>query len=275
MNRVATLVGETGNQIELLRAAGYLSGPGSPLAYTPPHAVADDDSTTLEFRVRSYLATNCVQCHQPGGAAPSTWDARAHLTLEQTGLIHGIAERPGDDPLDRLIVPGDTQHSVLLQRIQAGNGFSRMPPLASHVLDQAAIDMVTAWITTELPGRILYDDWRATYFTGGDPAGERAADPDGDGLSNHEEFLRGSPPLSGSDAWQASLLHGEEGQRIRHLRKAHRGYLLETSDDLLDWNLWDDPANVLRYTDEDEWVELPLGSDAGSARFFRFQITDP
>jgi len=275
MNRVATLMGETGNQIELLRAAGYLSGPGSPLAYTPPHAMADDDATTLEFRVRSYLAANCVQCHQPGGAAPSTWDARAHLTLEQTGLVNGFAERPGDDPLDRLIVPGDTQHSVLLQRIQAGNGFSRMPPLGSHVLDQAAIDLVTAWITTELPGRMLYADWRATYFTGGDPAGERAADPDGDGLSNHEEFLRGSPPLSGSDPWQASLLHGEEGRRIRHLRKAHRGYLLETSDDLLDWNLWDDPANVLRYADEDEWVDLPLGSDAGSARFFRFQITDP
>ena len=71
------------------------------------------------------------------------------------------------------------------------------------------------------------------------------------------------------------MIQGEEGWRIRHLRKAHRGYLIETCDDLDTWSLWDDPLNVLRYSDADEWVELPLGEDQSATRFFRFQITEP
>lgn len=269
-----SLLGIAGNQIQSLRAAGYLDGPAPSLADVIPYAPANDSGTNLEFRARSYLATNCSQCHQPGGAAPSTWDARGHIALDETGLLNGPAERDGSDPANRLIVPGDAGHSILLQRIKAGNGFTRMPPIGSHVLDQTAIDLVTAWINQELPQRILYSDWRYNFFTPNNPDGDRGADPDGDGLTNFEEFLQGSSPLVKSKRWQASIQNQSPLLKLGFLRQPHRGYLIETSTDLNHWALWNHPANTLRYPPAEEWSEFSIDPAEDRSRFFRVKMRD-
>jgi hypothetical protein len=271
LDRPVTLNGVQGNQIDLLQLAGYLSGPAPSPATIPAFLPASHPTTTLEFRVRSYLAANCVQCHQAGGAAPSSWDARPQLTLEETGLINGVAERGGIDPLDRLIVPGAPGHSILLKRLQASGGFTRMPPVGSHVLDQESIDLITNWIANELPSRPIYEKWRSQYFAPADPLGDRDADPDHDGISNEGEFLAGTSPLVSNSPWQAAVTPSSLG----FLRKAHRGYLVETSSDLKDWFLWDTPGNFLHYSASDESVQLPIGPPAVPAAYFRVRISDP
>ena len=48
---------------------------------------ATNSSSSREYRVRSYLAANCAQCHQPGGVAQVAWDARISTPLPDTGII--------------------------------------------------------------------------------------------------------------------------------------------------------------------------------------------
>ena len=112
----------------------------------PRHYRPDEEGVSLEEKARSYLAVNCSNCHQAGGTADGSWDGRAHLTLEQTGLINGAATNNGGDPANLLIVPGDVGHSIVVNRVAETNGFSRMPPIGSTELDQEAIDLLTAWV---------------------------------------------------------------------------------------------------------------------------------
>ena len=117
--------------LALLGEAGYFANPVGTPQTLPAFSKADDASVSLEHRVRSYLSVNCVQCHQAGGAGQATWDARAWLSLDETALINGTAYNNGGNPANKLIIPGDAAHSIVLQRIRA-NGFSRMPPLVSR-----------------------------------------------------------------------------------------------------------------------------------------------
>jgi uncharacterized repeat protein (TIGR03806 family) len=146
LNLDGDIHGFTGNQLTLLQNAGYLSSTLPSPATLPHHVRADETTFPLEERVRSYLAVNCSYCHQSGSNTPGTWDGRAALTLAETGLINGSATNNGSDPLNRLIVPGDATHSIVLNRIATRNGFTRMPPLGSNELDHASIDLVEAWI---------------------------------------------------------------------------------------------------------------------------------
>src|SRR5690606_37369572 len=101
---------------------------------------------TLEEKARSYLAVNCSNCPHAGGTASGSWDGRAHLTLQQTGLINGAATNNGGDPANLLVVPGETDHSIVLNRVAESNGLSRIPPIGSSDLDESAIERRTDWI---------------------------------------------------------------------------------------------------------------------------------
>lgn len=104
------------------------------------------DSESLENRVRSYLHSNCANCHVKEGGGNSKIILAASRSLEKTGLVgvipmhdkFGLAEA-------RLITPGDPQNSVLLERLKR-RGKGQMPPLASNVIDHAAVRLVEAWI---------------------------------------------------------------------------------------------------------------------------------
>ena len=152
LNLTKTINGFTGNQLDLLQAAGYFSNvPESP-SVLPRHLRPNETGYPLEARVRSYLAVNCAYCHAgAGGTAPTQWDGRAALTLGQTGLVNGAAGNNGGNPLNKLIVPGDPAHSVVLNRMAVTNGFTRMPPLASSELDQTNIALLGDWIAHGLP----------------------------------------------------------------------------------------------------------------------------
>ncbi|MEO5917465.1 MAG: LamG-like jellyroll fold domain-containing protein [Luteolibacter sp.] len=271
LNKDFTINGFGGNQLETLSAQGFLSNTPDPASTLARHVRPDETAYPLEQRARSYFAVNCSYCHQTGGTAGGSWDGRAHLTLEQTNLINGVAENNQSNPLNKYIVPGDTTHSIVLNRMAGTNGFTRMPPLGSSETDPADIQLITDWINNSLPSRPVYQIWRDGFFTAIDPNGDKTADPDGDGINNYEEYLRGSSPLSGTGSWQASVTNGT----LQFLRKANRYYTIQTSDTLGQWQAWPVPELESSYKATDELIQIPLPVDPDGKQFFRFNVTEP
>jgi len=245
LNLTGTINDQTGNQLSILKTAGLFSNPGSIPSpnLLPRHLRPDETAQSLEARVRSYLAVNCSYCHQPGGTANTAWDGRAQVTLDGTGLINGTATNNGGNASNKLIVPGDTTHSVVYNRVAVTNGFTRMPPLASNELDQADIALLQSWITADLPSRETYATWRQSHFgtsTDGDPA----ADPDHDGRSNHDEFLAGTSPTIGNGFLTPTVSHTGGNATLSFTLPANRSYQVQTSPDLTTWTPWDVPGNA-------------------------------
>lgn len=148
LNLDGELDGSTGNFLTLLENAGYLSTIGEDPATLPKHSTPTDTLVNIEHRVQSYLAVNCAYCHYDGnGLVPDSWSGEAHLTMEQMNLLHGEAVGfQVIDETDRLIIPGDTTNSIILSRTSETNGYGRMPPIASSVVDPDGIALLTDWI---------------------------------------------------------------------------------------------------------------------------------
>jgi mono/diheme cytochrome c family protein len=259
----------------VLSQAGYFSGP-VPSAHTlPVYAKAGDTNASLEFRVRSYLAINCVQCHQPGGVAPSSWDARPYLTLEQTHLINSTLQDDGGNPANKVVVPGDLAHSVLWQRLHGTNSFGRMPPLATHQLDQTAIQLVASWINTELPARQTFAQWQVAWFgSTNNPQAAPGADPDLDGANNRYEFLTMTSPLTNSPLWKIQLTQSGTNVNVNFLRLANRGFLVENSLDFINWSPWAVPGNQIYFGASNVWLSIS-GPILPTNQFLRVQIFEP
>lgn len=237
LNLVNDIHGFTGNQLTLLRAAGYLANEVPPPETLPRHLAANETDYPVEGRVRSYLAVNCAYCHQADGTAPPTWDGRAHLSLAQTKLIDGVPSDNHGDPLNVLVKKGDTAHSIVWNRVAVMNGFTRMPPIASTELDPVSIDLLEEWISTSLPTLQTYADWRSTHF-GVSPNGAPAADPDHDGRTNHAEFLAGTSPTAGNGFLVPSIVPTPGSVTLGFTIPAHRSFQVETSGNLVDWLPW-------------------------------------
>lgn len=149
LNRPFNHSGTIENQLQALSRAGYFSSSLPEPTALPALVHPTNTVFSREERVRSYLAANCVQCHQPGGAGRGYWDARFSTPLNQAGLIEGRLIKDFGDGLNKVISPGSPAHSMLLQRI-ANLGPAHMPPLATSELDQEAIALLSDWITNDL-----------------------------------------------------------------------------------------------------------------------------
>jgi mono/diheme cytochrome c family protein len=245
LNLVAVMNGFVGNQIDLLRTAGYFSNTPSSPNVLPRHYRPEEVGAPLESRVRSYLAVNCAYCHKAGGtAAPAAWDGRPELTLAETGLINEPASNNGGDPANRLVVPGNPVRSVALQRVAASNGFTRMPAIGSNELDAQAITMLTDWISNSLPGRKTYNDWRLEQF-GSDtsPEGDPASDFDRDSRTNRQEFVQGTAPKNGGSFLQPMIAKLGANVSVSLTVPPNRSAQIEVSSDLVSWSIWDVPGN--------------------------------
>jgi len=135
-----------GDQLARMEGLDMFAAPLAPSWMEQPRLVGPDGEGSLETRVRSYLDANCAQCHRPGGVR-AAFDARFTTPLEKQGLIHGKLlqlreEMPG---VERLIVPGKPQQSMLWRRLTATD--KRMPPLGIRVHDSRAIGLLSDWIT--------------------------------------------------------------------------------------------------------------------------------
>lgn len=272
LNREYNILGIHGNQLVTLKDMGYFSDPIESPNLLPRHFASDDESVTVEARVRSYLAVNCGYCHNHESNVTSLWDASPHLTLHDMGIVDVHPLNHGSDISNRLIAPGDPSRSVILSRMAESNGFSRMPPLGNSVLDLTGIDLLNRWITGDLTTRQNYAAWRIAHFDPHDQSdSEPDADADGDGHTNYKEFLAGTDPHNGGDQFRPTLVSGNP-MSLEFKLPTHRSFLIETSSDLETWTAWDVAGNDGRPTTGDEFrVEI---EDEKNQQFFRIKIEE-
>lgn len=277
LNQEGELSGQGGNQIDLLEQAGYLTNLTNSVNLLPRHVRPDETEFSLEARARSYLAVNCAYCHQMGsGSAPASWDGRPELRLTDAGVVLGQASEDGGDPLNRLVVPGDPGLSIILNRIAVSNGFTRMPPIGSTELDGVSIQLITDWITDQLPAYQTYTDWRFVQFgSTNSPASEPDADPDLDWSDNEIEWLTYTDPNDDTSFWSGASIGAAGGAVSVGYVLPYRHVFVERSTNLLDnsWTTWDVPGNDGIPLNTGIVHEITMPADAAEA-FFRFRFEE-
>ncbi|MSU60285.1 MAG: hypothetical protein EXS35_19295, partial [Pedosphaera sp.] len=118
-------------------------------------------NATLETRWRSYIDSNCAQCHRPKGVQ-AYFDARFDTPLTHQGLINGIVNENLGLTGAKVIVPTNLFKSIMRVRDHLV-GPGQMPPLAKNLVDTNAIAVLDAWInslppTPDLPPPWLHND---------------------------------------------------------------------------------------------------------------------
>lgn len=276
LNRTVMYGAEAINQIKALGDAGYLDAPVSEPQTLPAFAAANDATQSIEWRVRSYLAVNCIQCHQPGGASPGLWDARSTTATDLANIIDGALINNAGDVANRFAVPGDTAHSMVLKRLR-GDGAQRMPPLGTFERDLAAEQLLADWIDTALPDRQSFAQWQMARFgSSSTPESQPDADTDRDGRTNRFEFLTLSDPNRADSAWSFGHPVTDPSGRLRFefVNPANRAAFVETTTDLSTWHPWPDPSNTPTYPAENTLRTIEFFPDPPS-QFFRVRFTEP
>lgn len=134
-----------------LRTYDHISLFDAPLPDVPANLPMSPDAFTsgasLQNAALSYLHANCSMCHQPGGTAPTNIDLRWGTALADRNLLNALPTAGGlGINAARIIAPGEPSRSVLLARMN-DLGIHRMPPLGSSRVDQAAVTLVSDWIS--------------------------------------------------------------------------------------------------------------------------------
>lgn len=145
-----TTTGVTANQLETL---GYIDLIDLDAVDRDRPALVDpsDEAAPLEERARSYLDTNCSQCHRSGGPTLADIDLRHATALENTNAC-GVPPLRGDIgiPGALLLTPRNRDLSLIHERMDRRDVHG-MPPLASLEVDTEGVDLVGDWIDA-LPG---------------------------------------------------------------------------------------------------------------------------
>lgn len=274
LNAPGAIAEMPGNFISLLDAAGYLTGLTDDPTKLPRHLRPDENTYSLEARVRSYLDVNCAYCHQASGTGGGTWDGRAHLSLAQTGLING---RPVDAPIgpsDLLVTPGYAHSSILYNRTAAANGYSRMPPIATNEIDFEGTQLLADWITGEVQPHTSYAQWRMAWF-GDDasPEGAPGANPDDDPGDNEFEWLTNTNPNNPASHWQPVLRIEENSVALDFSGLGNRSLRILHSENLADWSDWPVPGNDGQPLNP-AGLHTLQGPAAFDQEFFRFEIRE-
>jgi mono/diheme cytochrome c family protein len=146
LNRQFPYPAATDNQLRSWNNIGLFDrDTGAPEAYEA-FAASADNSALLDERARAYLDVNCAHCHQPAGPAPTDIDLRFGTALADTSMVDTLPSAGDLAVADaRIIAPGDRLRSVLWLRMERIDG-ERMPPVASHLVDESGLTLIGDWI---------------------------------------------------------------------------------------------------------------------------------
>ena len=266
------------NQIGALSLAGYFSAKVTGLHTLPALAAATNSAVSLEYRVRSYLAANCVQCHQPGGSAFAAWDARLSTATPQAGIINGPLVATSGVTNRFVVAPGSLSNSVMFTRL-ANLGPDHMPPLATSLVNTQALALLGAWITNDLPSYQTFPDWQLAHFGSTNaPNAAPTADPDGDRANNYLEYVTGTDPLDPASYWQISVQSTSNSIQILYPQLANRGFEVQAASNLsppAPWVPLDLPGNEPFFSVSNRAGVLSDPAAGLTNRFYRVRVFTP
>ena len=100
----------------------------------------------LERRVRSYLHSNCANCHVEAGGGNAAVNLGIDTSQEGMRVVDVPPMQESFGIVDaRIVAPGDPGRSTLWARVNR-RGAGQMPPLASTVVDDEAVKLLREWI---------------------------------------------------------------------------------------------------------------------------------
>lgn len=141
----------TANQLDTLDHIGLLSpSPAQPVAQLPALPDPLGSTGTLAQRARSWLHTNCSNCHRPGGPTSVNLDLRYSTPLASTNACDVVPVRNLGISNARIIAVGGVDpagRSMLALRPQRTDADS-MPPLQPRRMDAAGTALLTSWINS-------------------------------------------------------------------------------------------------------------------------------
>ncbi|WP_435020041.1 PQQ-dependent sugar dehydrogenase [Tundrisphaera sp. TA3] len=147
MNRDHDYGGVVANQLRTLEHIGLFAErlpkrPEEIDRLVDPH----DRQADLTRRARSYLHANCANCHVEAGGGNAAVDLTLGASSEGMRVIDvAPMQESFGIPDPRIIAPGHPGRSTLLERVRR-RAPGQMPPLASSVVDEAAVRLLTEWI---------------------------------------------------------------------------------------------------------------------------------
>lgn len=137
--------GISANQLVTLEAVGILEELPPDIALVNPY----DTDSPLEARARAYLHTNCSQCHRPGGTSNTNLDLRYSTALGSMNICNVDVVNP-DMGIEnaRRLVPGESEQSMLLARMNLRDDSLQMPPIGSNIIDTEGVALIRDWINS-------------------------------------------------------------------------------------------------------------------------------
>lgn len=277
LNRDFDYGGTITNQLRALFDAGYFGNTISNFHVLPRLSAATNETVSLAHRVRSYLAANCAHCHQPDAPGGGAWDARLRPPFSALNILHGPLVRPGTNANERIIVPDSLADSRLYLRLLT-NDASRMPPLATSMLDTNSSALVARWITNSLVTHQTFAQWQTQQFGGTNLAiASATADPDADGAPNFLEYLTGTLPLQSGDGFRLELRRATSAD-LSFPQRAGVGYEIQWTDNPGDHAVWlplDVPANAPFFAPTNRTMTVPDDTGNEPKRFYRVRVFEP
>ena len=147
--------GLTANQLTTLNNIGLFTSALTDTAENLPRLVEPTDITaTIHDRARSYLYTNCSQCHRQGGPTNVSLDfdintADSNMNICNANPTHQIGGATS------ILEPGNANNSSMYLRINCRNGDAgcsdgdQMPPLGSAYVDTVGVNLIGSWINSQ------------------------------------------------------------------------------------------------------------------------------
>jgi len=137
-----------------LASRGLLRGFPARLLSHPPRIEAPSPRARAAL---GYLHGNCASCHNARGPLADLGfsleqrlgESGASAAVLRTAVRRPSVFRPGGDLAVRL-VPGDPAASLLVLRAGSRDPYLQMPPLGTHVVDEEAIALLSAFVREDL-----------------------------------------------------------------------------------------------------------------------------
>jgi len=215
----------------------------------------------LSFTPSAALGAPTVSFNQETGHYGAAWLATT---------IPGVLGDAVIGTIEFTVPAGATPDSLFLVKLErvsgSPNGITLFPIQSGNGLVAMANRPAAPW-NDSIP-----DSWRIQYFgSNTDPRSYPDADPDGDGLSNYQEYKLGTNPLDANDNLRINASSGgNKAVNLRFRTSAGRKYRIEASENLQPGS-WTTVQTDVLGTGGD--VELPRsGTDAHY--YYRVRLQD-